>query len=126
MVKIYNKLVEFSVNDFQYCDLVNLRRKFFIVRVHKTFLDKLIIKKHNSDTVIPDNYEPIQFDEIRFVSKHMTLTGYNCTFQISEIKILQDKTVLRSCNDEINSLRIAYKLGDLISYTEKTDFIRIN
>lgn len=108
--------VTFGINDFQYCDFVNNRREYFCKTITKDFFGRLLYRNGDDIEIIP-------YDYIQLISKHITLTGYQCTFEIKDIAIRPiSSSITTENNPTLKGFKIWFKLGKLISYTKKTDY----
>lgn len=122
---MYALTITFNVNDFQYCDLVNQRRKYYRKSIHTIDFGKLfVLKQLPISNNVAENIEVIQFDNIQFISNHITLNGFQCTFSIKSVSIQPDNSALNKLidNPSLKGFSIWYELGELISFTKKTDY----
>jgi hypothetical protein len=108
--------ITIHVNDFKYCDIVQQRcREWYL------FMELRDGQEPSSEFVTRngDKYEPIQYEYIKFISTHITLTGYQVTLRIRDIRL---KDYGRNPRTGIHKYILTYFFDEIVSCTEKCDY----
>ncbi len=118
-----NNSLHVFVNDFKLCDIINGRRKIWIIDVTPTNCKQIVsCNQDGQPLLINGKMIPVYYTHVLFESNHITLKGEQCRVEIKNTKTyVRIQNGVKSSNPYFGH-QIILELGKRCSTTIETDY----